>query len=82
MRPFLTARSVPKQERWAGDVLQPCPAAEVRDGHSVLLVGYRDDSAQPGGGVFLFRNTSNDGLDGFMPYEYARQYVNDAAWVD
>src|SRR5690348_12337839 len=48
----------PKQERWVEDVLQLCPAADVRDGHSVLLVGYRDDSAQPGGGVFLFRNTS------------------------
>ena len=72
----------PKQERWADGVLQMCPADAVRDGHSVLLVGYRDDATQPGGGVFIFRNTSNDGLDGFMPYAYARQYVNDAAWVD
>ncbi len=72
----------PKQERWADDVLQMCSADAVRDGHSVLLVGYRDDATQPGGGVFIFRNTSHDGRDGFMPYAYARQYVNDAAWVD
>ncbi len=72
----------PKHERWVEDVLQLCPPDAVRDGHSVLLVGYRDDPAQPGGGVFIFRNTSNAGRDGFMPYAYARDYMNDAAWID
>ena len=72
----------PKQERWADDVLQMCSADAVRDGHSVLLVGYRDEANQPGGGVFIFRNTSHDGRDGFMPYTYARLYMNDAVWVD
>ena len=72
----------PKAERWVEGVLQMCPADAVRDGHSVLLVGYRDDKAQPGGGVFIFRNTANAGRDGFMPYEYAQAYMNDAAWVD
>jgi hypothetical protein len=72
----------PKQEQWIDDVLQWCPADAVRDGHSVLLVGYRDDPAQPGGGVFLFRNTSRDGRDGLMSYAYAQAYMNDAAWVD
>ena len=72
----------PKQERWVEDVLQLCPAADVRDGHSVLLVGYRDDSTQPGGGVFLFRNTSHGGKDGAMPYAYAQEFMNDAVWVD
>jgi hypothetical protein len=72
----------PKQERWVDGVLQMCTADAVRDGHSVLLVGYRDEAGQPGGGVFIFRNTSHDGLDGFMPYAYARLYVNDALWVD
>jgi hypothetical protein len=72
----------PKQERWLEDVLQLCPPEAVRDGHSVLLVGYRDEPAQPGGGVFIFRNTSNGGHDGFMPYAYARDYMNDAAWID
>jgi hypothetical protein len=72
----------PKQERWVDEVLQMCPSNSVRDGHSVLLVGYRDDTTQPGGGVFLFRNTSRGGQDGFMPYAYAREFMNDAVWVD
>jgi hypothetical protein len=72
----------PKKEQWVEDVLQLCPPEAVRDGHSVLLVGFRDDSAQPGGGVFIFRNTSNGGRDGFMPYAYAQAYMNDAAWIN
>jgi hypothetical protein len=72
----------PKHEQWVDNVLQLCPSNAVRDGHSVLLVGYRDDAAQPGGGVFLFRNTSHGGQDGEMPYAYARDYMNDAVWVD
>lgn len=72
----------PKQERWEADVLQMCPSNAVRDGHSVLLVGYRDETAQPGGGVFIFRNTSRGGRDGFMPYAYAQAFMNDAVWVD
>ena len=72
----------PKQEQWTEDVLQMCPSNAVRDGHSVLLAGYRDDAAQPGGGVFIFQNTSRDRVDGFMPYAYARLYMNDAVWVD
>lgn len=72
----------PKQEKWVEGVLQMCPADAVRDGHSVLVVGYRDDSAQPGGGVFIFRNTAGAGVDGLMPYEYAQAYMNDAVWID
>lgn len=72
----------PKAERWVDGVLQMCPPEAVRDGHSVLVVGYREDSAQPGGGVLLFRNTANEGRDGQMPYAYAEAYMNDAAWID
>jgi hypothetical protein len=72
----------PKREQWVNDVLQMCPSNAVRDGHSVLLVGYRDEAAQPGGGVFIFRNTAHQGRDGALPYAYARTYMNDAAWVD
>jgi len=72
----------PKKEQWIDGVLQLCPPDAVRDGHSVLLTGYRDDPAQPGGGVFTFRNTANAGRDGTMPYAYAQAYTNDAAWVD
>jgi hypothetical protein len=72
----------PKQEQWTNGVLGMCSAEAVRDGHSVLLVGWRDDAGQPGGGVLLFRNSSGEGRDGAMPYAYARAYMNDAVWVD
>ncbi|MGD0538342.1 MAG: DUF2961 domain-containing protein [Verrucomicrobiota bacterium] len=72
----------PKQEQWVDDVLQMCPTNAVRDGHSVLLVGYRDDTGQPGGGVFIFRNTSHDGREGVMPFAYTQAFMNDAVWVD
>ena len=72
----------PKVETWDDGVLRMCRADAVRDGHSVLLVGYRLDAKLPGGGAFIFRNTAGDGRDGAMPYVYARAYMNDAAWVD
>lgn len=72
----------PRDARWVDGVLQMCPADAVYDGHSVLLVGCRLDPAQPGGGVFLFRNTAGDGRDGTMPFAYARAYMNDAAWIE
>ncbi len=72
----------PKQERWQSDVLEMAPPEGVRDGHSVLLVGFRDDPKQPGGGVFLIRNSSKSARDGSMTYEYARAYTNDAVWID
>ncbi len=72
----------PKKEQWVDEVLQLCPPEAVRDGHSVLLVGYRDDASQPGGGVFLFRNSAKLGRDGYMSYAYAQAYMNDAVWVD
>ena len=72
----------PKHEHWLGNVLQMVPAAEVFDGHSVLLVGFKDDSAEPGGGLFLIRNSGGGAPDGAMPYEYVRTYLNDAAWIE
>jgi len=59
-----------------------CPPKAVFDGHSVLLVGYRDEPNQTGGGVLIFRNTNHGGRDGFMPYAYARAYMNDALWIE
>jgi hypothetical protein len=72
----------PKNPRWEQGVLQMCGPDAVFDGHSVLLVGYRADAAQPGGGVFTFRNSGGEGRDGYLPYAYAQAYMNDAAWVD
>ena len=72
----------PKHARWSGGVLRMCPADAVYDGHSVLLVGYVNQTNQPGGGLFLFRNTGNGGRDASLPYTYARTYMNDAVWFD
>ncbi len=71
----------PKKAVWEAQTLQMCPPEEVFDGHSVLLVGYKDDAGQPGGGVFLIRNSGGDGSDGYMPYAYVQEYMNDAAWI-
>lgn len=71
-----------KPVRWKGNILETPPPDGVVDGHSILMVGYRDDPDQPGGGLFVFRNSNNNGRDGYMTYEYARAYVNDAVWID
>jgi C1A family cysteine protease len=70
----------PKRPQWKNEILQMCAAEDVFDGHSVLIVGYRDDPAADGGGTLIFRN-SNRGSDGFMPYAYAEAYMNDALWI-
>jgi hypothetical protein len=72
----------PKQESWKDGVLEMRPPEGVFDGHSVLLVGYRDDAQQPGGGVFLIRNSGKGNHDAAMSYEYVRACMNDAAWVE
>jgi len=72
----------PQRERWEDGVLQMCPRRAVRDGHSVLLVGYRDDPAIPGGGLFLIRNTAGNSRDGMLTYQYVQAYMNDAVWID
>jgi hypothetical protein len=72
----------PKHASWKQNVLQMVPPAEVFDGHSVLLVGFKDDPAQPGGGVLLIRNSGAGPSDGALPYDYVRAYLNDAAWIE
>jgi hypothetical protein len=72
----------PKKEQWKENVLQMCDAADVFDGHSVLLVGYKIDTRFPGGGAFLFRNPNGTGSENWMPYAYAVDFMNDAAWID
>jgi hypothetical protein len=72
----------PNAANWKEGVLQMAPPEGVFDGHSVLLIGFRDDPKQPGGGVFILRNSNTDRDDGLMPYEYARAYLNDALWID
>jgi hypothetical protein len=72
----------PKAAKWVDGVLQMAPREAVRDGHSVILVGFRDAPSQPGGGVFLVWNSSQGPRQGAMSYEYVRAYMNDAVWVD
>ena len=58
------------------------PASGVFDGHSIDLVGYKASNAFPGGGYFIFRNSYGTSFGaegyGFMPFDYAKKYVNDA----
>ena len=70
----------PKKAVWKESVLQMCGPEEVFDGHSILMIGYRDDAHAPGGGLFLIRN-SGTGSDGYLPYAYVSAYLNDAAWI-
>lgn len=49
--------------------------------HSRLLVGYRDDARQPGGGIFV---TKDSGAAAYstITYEFAKQNVGDVFWVE
>ncbi|MBN2024338.1 MAG: C1 family peptidase [Pirellulales bacterium] len=72
----------PKDPRWKDDLLEMTPREGVVDGHSVLLVGFQDDPAQPGGGTFLIHNSGKASRVGRMSYEYVRAYANDAVWIE
>jgi hypothetical protein len=72
----------PKEERWDDGVLRMAPRNAVRDGHSVLLVGFTDDAAKPGGGTFAIRNSSGGNSDGRLSYEFVCAYMNDAVWIE
>ena len=72
----------PKEARWEEGLLQMCPASGVFDGHSIVLSGYRDDPGQPGGGIFIIRNSGGESREGYISYEYAKAYMNDAAWIE
>ena len=64
------------------DVMNLPPPEEVFDGHSIVLSGYKEDRNAPGGGVFLFRNSSGPnwhaGGYAYFTYAYALAYANDA----
>ncbi len=80
--PVLGGFRWPKKLEWQNGLLAMCPASEVFDGHSVMLVGFKDDAALPGGGAFIIRNSGGDGSDGLLSYTFVSQYMNDAAWVE
>lgn len=49
--------------------------------HSRLLVGYRDDETQPGGGVFYTEDSALNRFDE-VTYEFVRTQVADVFWVE
>ncbi|MFA6126037.1 MAG: NPCBM/NEW2 domain-containing protein [Bacteroidales bacterium] len=61
------------------------PREGVFDGHSIIMVGYKEDPGARGGGYFTFRNShgSGYGVEGYgkMPYEYLSNYANDGVSV-
>ena len=64
----------------------PVSDEDVLAGHSVLIMGFKDDGSVPGGGYFIFRNSWGEtfGDNGYanMPYEYALRFCCDALTVE
>jgi hypothetical protein len=50
-------------------------------GHSRLLVGYRDDPSQPGGGRFITEDSALNRFDE-VTYEFVRGQVADVFWIE
>lgn len=61
------------------------PSEGVFDGHSVIMVGFKDDPAFAGGGYFIFKNSHGKsyGESGYgkMPCEYLKKYANDGVAI-
>ncbi|MFN0207075.1 MAG: C1 family peptidase [Planctomycetota bacterium] len=68
------------QFRQIKEVLASGYPVAAGSGHSRLLVGYRDDSAQPGGGIFITKDSAIGGF-GEVSYEFVRKDVADVFWV-
>jgi hypothetical protein len=72
-----------KTETVLGVTMMTAPApADVFDGHSIAFVGYKVSDNFPGGGYLIFRNSwgnsfMEDGY-GYMSFDYANKYTNDA----
>ncbi len=80
-RPVCGGFRWPRAPQWNDGVLAMAGAADVFDGHSVLLSGYADDDT-PDGGSFAIRNSAASEASGRMSYEYVREYMNAAAWIE
>ncbi|MBW8040225.1 MAG: hypothetical protein FVQ85_09525 [Planctomycetes bacterium] len=53
----------------------------VGSSHSRLLVGYRNDTRQPGGGAFIAKD-SRPGTYTEITYEFVKKKVGDVFWVE
>jgi alpha-galactosidase len=83
---FLWPKNEGQYRKTVDGIMTVPPREGVFDGHSVIITGYRDDPALPGGGCFMFRNSHGSGYEddgyGEMPYEYARKYANDGVFLE
>ncbi len=50
--------------------------------HSIVFVGYRDDPAEPGGGVLAIRDSGGAGGVGSISYEAAMKRFGDVLWIE
>lgn len=79
---FLWPNSLQFEKKAGLDLMKvPTSKAQVFDGHSVALVGYKKSTLFPGGGYFVIRNSwgKNWGEEGYalMPFDYVAKYAND-----
>src|SRR5262249_26440232 len=62
-------------------VMKTPPPSGVSPGHTIDFVGFRQDSAFPGGGYLIFRNSWGESWQdhgyGYMSFAYALNYAND-----
>lgn len=58
------------------------PAEDVFDGHSILFVGYVEDQTVEGGGYFWVSDSGSNRNDMKISFRFARDYANDACWVE
>lgn len=60
-----------------GQIAMPAPGAPDLGGHAVLVVGFRD-GGEPGGGIFIIRNSWGigwgEGGHGYLPFAYVDQF--------
>ena len=47
----------------------------------IPVVGYADDASQPGGGVFLTKDSGSAAFD-LVTYEFAKTKIGDVFWVE
>lgn len=78
---FRWPKNEEKYRKMVNGIMIVPPEEGVFDGHSIIMVGYKDDPSVPGGGYFIFKNSygKDFGEDGYgkMPYEYLSRYAND-----
>ncbi len=81
--PVLGGFRLSKRDGWKDNILlyYPPEGMDFNSGHSMVVVGYKDDPTQPGGGLFIILN-SGDANYGYTPYAYVKSYILDCLWVD